>query len=208
MKRLRLPLQHFTAICVFLFLTCMSCQNHPTASDNPKPFHLVTVDPGHFHAALVQKSMYDAVDPLVHVYAPAGQDVQLHLARIKDYNERPSNPTHWKEEVYTGPDFFTKMLSEKAGNVVVLAGNNHEKANYIARSLDAGLHVLADKPMAIDSAGFEMLKDAFETAKNKHLLLYDIMTERFEVTTILQRALSRMPGVFGVLQAGTTDNPA
>ena len=32
-------------------------------------FHLVTLDPGHFHAALVQKSMYPDVSPVVHVYA-------------------------------------------------------------------------------------------------------------------------------------------
>ena len=27
------------------------------------PFRLITLDPGHFHAALVQKSMYPDVDP-------------------------------------------------------------------------------------------------------------------------------------------------
>ena len=32
---------------------------------------LGVLDPGHFHAALVQKKMYADVDPLVRVYAPA-----------------------------------------------------------------------------------------------------------------------------------------
>ena len=188
----------------------MSCQDHAPDTKTTittKPFQLVTLDPGHFHAALVQKSMYNDVDSVVHVYAPAGPDVQLHLSRIKDYNNRAAGPTHWKEEVYTGNDFFEKMLTEKAGNVVVLAGNNREKASYIARSLQAGFNVLADKPMAIDSTGFELLKKAFDTAKNKHLLLYDIMTERFEITTILQRELSMLPEVFGSLEKGTTENP-
>ncbi len=36
---------------------------------------LMTVDPGHFHAALVQKIMYPQVSPDVHVYAPEGPDV-------------------------------------------------------------------------------------------------------------------------------------
>jgi predicted dehydrogenase len=53
-----------------------------------------------------------------------------------------------------------------------------------------------------------MLKKAFETAKEKNLLLYDIMTERFEITTILQRELSMIPEVFGVLQKGTAKDPA
>jgi hypothetical protein len=37
---------------------------------------------------------------------------------------------------------------------------------------------------------------------------YDIMTERFEVTTILQRALVNDPAVFGAQQKGTPDDPA
>ena len=33
---------------------------------------LITLDPGHFHAALVQKEMYPGVAKQVHVYAPLG----------------------------------------------------------------------------------------------------------------------------------------
>ena len=36
------------------------------------PHRFVIVDPGHFHAALVQKEMYPGVEPLVHVYARPG----------------------------------------------------------------------------------------------------------------------------------------
>ena len=42
---------------------------------------LVTLDPGHFHAALVQKSMYPQVDPVVRVYSPGGADLDEHLKR-------------------------------------------------------------------------------------------------------------------------------
>ncbi len=170
--------------------------------------HLVTVDPGHFHAALVQKSMYPQVDPVVRVYAPAGADVQLHLDRIKAYNTRADKPTSWKEEVYTGNDFFEHMLADKPGNVVVLAGNNRLKTEYIKKSLQGGLNVLADKPMVINSAEFTGLKEAFKIAADKHLLLYDIMTERFEVTTAVQRMISQLPAVFGTLEKGTTEKPA
>src|SRR5512136_1634104 len=88
---------------------------------------LMTVDPGHFHAALVQRIMYDQVNPEVHVYAPEGPDCQKHLDRIKGFNERAVDPTSWNEIVYTGPDFFEKMLEERPGNVVVLSGNNRKK---------------------------------------------------------------------------------
>ena len=64
---------------------------------------LITVDPGHFHAALVQKIMYDQVSPEVHVYAPEGPDYLLHLERIKSYNARTVNPTSWDEKYIQGP---------------------------------------------------------------------------------------------------------
>ena len=40
------------------------------------------------------------------------------------------------------------------------------------------------------------------------VLLYDIMTERYEVMSILQRELARMPEVFGTLETGTAEQPA
>ena len=169
---------------------------------------LMTLDPGHFHAGLVQKFMYPQVSPVVHVYAPEGPDLQEHLKRIEGFNTRAENSTHWQEKVHPGPDFLEKMLQEKPGNVVVISGNNARKTEYIEGAVRAGLNVLADKPMAISPADFKLLLRAFETAGQKRVLLYDIMTERFEVTTILQRELARSPEVFGTLEKGTRDEPA
>ena len=170
--------------------------------------NLITVDPGHFHAALVQKIMYDQVSPDVHVYAPEGPDCKQHLDRIKSYNSRQADPTSWNEIVYTGPDFFEKMIYEKGGNVVVLSGNNGKKAEYITKSVNAGLNVLADKPMIIRPEDFPTLQVDFANAAAKGILLYDIMTERFEVTTILQKLLSQESEVFGTLKKGSKEDPA
>ncbi|MCL4482450.1 MAG: oxidoreductase, partial [Bacteroidetes bacterium] len=71
---------------------------------------LITLDPGHFHAALVQKKMYDEVNPDVYVYASEGSDVAEHLKKIDGYNTRKEDPTSWKEIVYKGSDYFQKML--------------------------------------------------------------------------------------------------
>lgn len=169
---------------------------------------LITLDPGHFHASLVQKRMYDQVAPDVHVYAPEGPDCLQHLGRIETYNKRTDSPTAWNEIIYRGPDYLEKMLSEKAGNVVVLSGNNMKKAEYISRSVNAGLNVLADKPMIITPEDYPTLVAAFDTAKAKGLILYDIMTERFEITTLLQKILSGKEEIFGKLTAGTMGEPA
>lgn len=172
------------------------------------PVRLMTLDPGHFHASLVQKFMYDGVDPLVHVYAPKGDDVLEHMKRIEGFNKRADQPTNWRTESYTGPDYLQRMLQDRAGNVVVISGNNAHKAQYILNSMEAGFNVLADKPMAITPPDLEKLKQAFALAEQKGTLLYDIMTERFEITSILQRELSRQPELFGTLQKGTPADPA
>ncbi len=169
---------------------------------------LTTLDPGHFHAALVQKTMYDQVSPDVYVFAPAGSDVEDHLRRIEGFNSRAENPTRWQQHVYAGADFLERMLRERPGNVVVISGNNRNKAKYIKACVDAGLNVLADKPMCIDAAGCKLLERAFGVAKRNGVLLYDIMTERSEIATILQKKLVNNPAVFGEFQKGTPDDPA
>jgi predicted dehydrogenase len=173
----------------------------------PAEVRIITLDPGHFHASLVQKSMYPDVSSAVHVYAPPGEDLDAHLKRINDFNARTENPTHWEEKVYSGPDFLDRMLQDKPGNLVVIAGNNTRKTDYIYRSLKAGLNVLGDKPMALNPEQFQLLRKAFDIAAQKKLLLYDIMTERFEITTILQRELAHVPEVFGALEKGTAEQP-
>ena len=169
---------------------------------------LMNLDPGHFHASLVQKIMYEGVDTLVHVYAPDGPEVVDYLNRINDYNNREENPTAWVEQVYTGEDFFDKMLEERRGNVMVVSGNNAKKTEYILKAVGAGINVLADKPMVIDPGEFSMLEESFRVAGENGVLIYDIMTERYEITTMLQKALSRIPEVFGTLRAGTPEEPA
>jgi len=169
---------------------------------------LITLDPGHFHAALVQKSGYPDIDTTVHVYAPVGQELSAHLALIDKYNSRSGEPTHWKEVIYTGTDFLSRMFREKAGNVIVLAGNNKRKIDYIEQSVDSGFNVFSDKPMIIEARDLLRLERAFATARQKGTVLYDIMTERYQITTILQRRLSMEPDVFGVLEKGTVDHPA
>jgi predicted dehydrogenase len=185
--------------------TVMHTSSAPAAEATVR---LLTLDPGHFHAGLVQKFMYPQVSPVVHVYSPGGAELQEHLQRIEGFNTLSENPTHWDEKVYVGPDFLARMAREKAGNVVVISGNNARKTEYIDASVKAGFNVLADKPMAIDPAGFNLLCKTFERAAKKKVLLYDIMTERYEIFTILQRELARMPEVFGALEKGTVEQPA
>ncbi len=189
-------------------LTCGFCGVALTAGASQEKVKLMTLDPGHFHAALVQKSMYPQVDPEVHVYAAEGSDLDLHLARIEGFNTRADNPTSWQTVVHTSSNPREEMLAQKPGNVVVLSGNNQLKTERILASVKAGLNVLADKPMAINPQDYELLKEAFKVAEQNDVLLYDVMTERHEINSILQRELSLIPALYGSQDPGTPENPA
>jgi predicted dehydrogenase len=168
---------------------------------------LMTLDPGHFHAALIQKEMYPGVAARVDVYAPAGWDLDEHLKRVHAYNKRAEKPTAWQMEVHTGADFLERMLRERPGNAVIISGRNRPKIDRIARSVDAGLHVLADKPWILTSADVPKLAAVLETADRQGVVAYDTMTERFEITTILQRALVNDTAVFGQVVKGSEREP-
>ena len=72
-------------------MAACSSQKSGTDAENPSAtsaIRLITLDPGHFHAYLVQKTMYDNVDSVVHVFAPEGPEVKEHLKKIEAYNNR------------------------------------------------------------------------------------------------------------------------
>src|SRR6478752_7574494 len=98
---IRIKMSKKISIFSFLLVLIMACATKTETTS--KSIRLITLDPGHFHAALIQKTMYSDVDSVVHVYAPEGIDLQLHLDRVKVFNTRNENPTHWNEEMYTGP---------------------------------------------------------------------------------------------------------
>lgn len=193
-------------LTIFLAVSCTQKNTPFTGSEGE--VKMMTLDPGHFHAALVQKKMYDQVNQKVHIYAPDKSDVKDHMHRIDNFNSREENPTHWELIPYKADDYFEKMIAQKPGNVVILSGSNLKKSDYILESVKNGLNVLADKPMCIDVDGFKKVEQAFKAAKQNDVLLYDIMTERYEITTTLQKALSHIPEVFGDLVEGSVEDPA
>ena len=175
---------------------------------------LVTIDPGHFHAALVQKRAYPEVSPEVRVFAPAGSELDAHLKLIDSFNARAENPTAWKENVYRGADYLAQFTAAaKAGQlgetpIAIFAGKNNLKGDYVLAAVEAGVNVLSDKPMAVTPEVFAKTERAARLAEKKGLYFADIMTERNEITTILQRALTMDKDLYGEQEKGTPDDPA
>ncbi len=173
-----------------------------------RPIRLVTVAPGHFHAALVQKRTPPGVHRRAHVYAPLDDDLVAHLARVAAFNQRPDDPTAWELDVRTGPDYRERFLREQPGNTVVLSGRNRPKVGLIRDAVAQNLHVIADKPWAVEVADLPNLDAALADAQAREVLVLDVMTERHEVANRLLRAVTREPDVFGDWLGGSPANPA
>lgn len=171
------------------------------------PIRLVTVSPGHFHAALIQKEMQPDIDRTVHVYAPLDADLVAHVSRIAAFNGRADDPTVWQMEIHASEDWPARFLRERPGNVAILSGRNRAKIDWMRLAVDAGLHVLADKPWIIEPEDLPKLIATMEKARDAGLILHDMMTERHEITSILQRDLINDPDVFGTMERGDRENP-
>jgi predicted dehydrogenase len=167
----------------------------------------IIVDPGHFHAALAQKEMYSNVAETVRVHAPVGLDLVDYLTRIARFNTRAEAPTNWRLDIQAGDDFLDRMVREKAGDAAIFAGRNHEKIGMIARAVEAGLHVLADKPMIIRRDQLPELAAVLDAATAKGLVIQDMMGGRQEITRALTRLLHADREVFGEQLPGTAAEP-
>jgi predicted dehydrogenase len=172
------------------------------------PFRLVTLAPGHFHAALIQKQMLAGIDPRAHVYAPLDPDLIAHLTRIATFNSRSDTPTSWSLEAHAGDDWHERFLRERPGNVAVLSGRNRQKIELMRMAVEAGMHVLADKPWIIEPEDLSRLAAILERAARSNLLVFDVMTERYEIALMLQREIVDDPELFGVIETGDADAPA
>ena len=193
-----------------LFLFSFACVQPPkskfTGAKNEIKF--VALDPGPSHAALIQKYNYPVADSNVYVYTPGRPELAQYLQLINHYNTRRSFPTNWNEIIVTDSAFLKKMLHDKPGNVVLIVGINDLKKVYISKCVGAGLNVLADNPLVIDTDGFDSLRNDFILAGKKRVLLYEIMPERFEITSELRRAFMMDKAIFGTLRKGSAGNPA
>ncbi len=154
---------------------------------------IVILNPGHFHAALMLRERHPLIDDDVHVFAEDGPDVDNFVRLIHAFNDRIVDPTRWTLYVYRGADYLEKLIAQRPGEVVIVAGRNNEKMPLIHLLHAQGFCVLGDKPWLIESEQIGLLREVTASAP----LAMDIMTERHEIANRVQRALVQQPAVFG-----------
>jgi len=158
---------------------------------------LLFLDPGHFHAALTLRVPHPGIEDEIFVYAPPaeGRGVELRdfLALVERFNGRSEQPTRWRPTVLTSGDPLAQLVTERRGDVVVLAGRNGGKARAIRRLHDAGFHVLADKPWLVEVGDLEDVRQSLGARP----LAWEIMTGRHDLASRLMKRLVDLPEVFG-----------
>lgn len=154
---------------------------------------LLFLDPGHFHAALTLRVPHPGIEDEIFVYAPDGVELRDFLALVDRFNRRSADPTRWRPTVITSGDPLARLVAERRGDVVVLAGRNGGKARTIRRLHDAGFHVLADKPWLVDPGDLEDVRQSLGARP----LAWEIMTGRHDWAARLMKRLVDLPDVFG-----------
>src|SRR2546428_342184 len=162
---------------------------------------LLFLDPGHFHAALTLRVPQARAADEVFVYAHEGAELRDFLALVERFNRRSPNPTRWRPVVTTTDDPLGRLVEERRGDVVVLAGRNGGKARTIRRLHESGFHVLADKPWLVEPADLEHVRASLEGWP----LAAEIMTGRHDVAARLVKRLVGAPALFGGFRG---DGPA
>jgi predicted dehydrogenase len=161
---------------------------------------LLFLTPGHFHAALTLREAHPRVADEVFVYAGSEGEVGDFLSLVDRFNGRSERPTRWRPVVLAGADPLERLLGERRGDVVVLAGRNGGKARTLARLHAAGLHVLADKPWLVEPADLRHVEESLAGWP----LVMEIMTGRHDLSARWLKRLVDASDVFGELRATGT----
>jgi predicted dehydrogenase len=166
---------------------------------------LLILNPGHFHAALVLRERHPSLSDDIYIYSEPGPDLDRFLEIAESFNNRLVNPTRWKLNVYRGDDCLEKLIDERKGDIAVLAGRNNTKMENIDSLNRAGLAILADKPWVTTQAALPFLRS---TMAPDRPLAADIMTERYEIATLLQKEFMADENVFGRIRIEADAGPS
>jgi predicted dehydrogenase len=165
---------------------------------------LAFLEPGHFHATLTLREAHPDVSPEVFVYATAGPELDDFLALVERFNRRAERPTRWRPRLQVSAEPLARLLDERPGDVVVLAGRNGGKARVIRQLHAAGLHVLADKPWLVRPDDLAEIR----TSLAGRPLAREMMTGRRDAIARLVKRLVDDAPLFGGFAAEGAGAPA
>ena len=148
-----------------------------------KAIRIVTLDPGHFHAALPHRESYPDVDRRVHVYAPLGTTCRSHQAHRAVQHRAPTTPPPGGWRCTPGPTSSSGSRRRRRATWWSSRAATGARSTTSRPRSAPGYHALVDKPWVLRSEDLPKLKATLDLAEKKGRIAYDMMTERFEITT-------------------------
>lgn len=107
---MRYTYRHIGILTISLIVASCSFSQKQADNNHDKDMNpnvkIVVLDPGHFHASLLQKNPLASVNDTIRVYAPEGAEVKQYLNDINSYNQRAENPTSLKKKYILGAIIF------------------------------------------------------------------------------------------------------
>ena len=104
-----------------------------------------------------------------------------------------------KDHGFTGFDAYQKVIDSDV-DVVLLATPPHFRPQHLEACIDAGKHVFAEKPVAVDAAGVKKVLAACEAAKKKNLAVVSGLCWRYN--RVARAAIERIhDGAIGQIVA-------
>lgn len=122
------------------------------------------------------------------------------LASLKEVQAKnPEKVNVSRERQFTGIDAFQKVLNSGV-DVVLLTTSPGFRPQHIRAAIEAGKHVFAEKPMAVDGPGVRSVMESIKLAKQKNLALVDGFVWRW--TTANRDAFAKIhDGAVGDIRA-------
>jgi hypothetical protein len=98
-----------------------------------------------------------------------GERLRVEIDRMRLAGGRlpAERPTSWAIEIHASSDFLERMSHERPGTVAILCGRNRGKIGHVTAALEAGLNVLADKPLIIRREDLPALETALSVADQR-----------------------------------------
>ncbi|MDO4587844.1 MAG: Gfo/Idh/MocA family oxidoreductase [Planctomycetia bacterium] len=129
-----------------------------------------------------------SIDPNTKLVAAADIFQERAQAGIEGLKEKFGDRIDVDESsIFVGFDGYKSVI--EAADVVILATPQHFRPMTLKAAIEAGKHVFAEKPVAVDGVGIQMVKDAANLAKEKGLNLVSGLVNRYSgvVQDIIKR---------------------
>ncbi len=148
-----------------------------------------------------------SADPNVKLWAVGDtfpEQITSSLNHLSSFGDRIDVP---EERRFTGIDAYQKVI-DSGVDVVLLTSPPGFRPQHLRAAVEAGKHVFAEKPMAVDVAGVKSVMESTRIAKDKNITIQHGYCWRFSPNTregygkVLSGELGRVVSVYGTYLAG------